>query len=147
MGSFLVVYVNPLTGLFTYFVQCAEQVGIKNLLPEGSVEPFNKRVLHRSTRLNEVETYDFLLAPVCKCHGNEFGPIIYTNFVSVLPTASSRHWQAVPRLPELIRPRQVDRLVPHILEYEGQVGQRVDPVELAAFDERIPYRSRMTTPL
>jgi hypothetical protein len=64
MGAFLVIDRDPFVGDFSNLIQVFKQIGIQDLLPIGSVEPFDKGVLAGFTGLDVSQLNAFVLAPL-----------------------------------------------------------------------------------
>ena len=63
MAPLLVVPALPFFGHATHLAECFEHVAVEHLLAIGSVEAFDKAVLHRSARLDVLQEHAILVSP------------------------------------------------------------------------------------
>ncbi len=64
MRPLVVIFHQPALGNFPCFIQCSEQVKIQDFCPVCPVEPFDKSILCRLTRLDKFELYDMFFGPL-----------------------------------------------------------------------------------
>ena len=64
MGAFFVVNRDPVVCDLTDLIQIFEEIGIQNLVPIGSVEPFNKSVLTWFAGLDVTQFDTFVFTPL-----------------------------------------------------------------------------------
>src|SRR5262249_10696497 len=67
-----------------------EPVLIEALVPEPAIEAFYKAVLHRFSRLNELELDAVLVRPLVESMADELRPIVANDRVRVLPSDRRR---------------------------------------------------------
>jgi hypothetical protein len=76
VGSMLVVVDQPKLCLLAYFGQVPEDMRVEDAAPEASVEAFDETVLHRPSRLDEVELDAFVFCPFRESQSDEFRIIV-----------------------------------------------------------------------
>lgn len=81
MRYLLVVVGQPLFGLFADLAQRAEYVHIQYATPVAAVEAFDKTVLHRTPRLDEIQRDTLALSPLGQGQCNKFRAIVQTQLV------------------------------------------------------------------
>ncbi len=64
MRDLLVVVGKPVFGLFADLAQRAEEMHVQHAAPVAAVEAFDKTVLHRTPRFNEVQGDALTLGPL-----------------------------------------------------------------------------------
>src|SRR5712691_3399804 len=93
MWSFFVVFLHPLRGLLSDFIQALEHKHVEHRFAIAAIEPFNETILHRLARFDELERYAMLLGPVSQRQRNELRPIVQ----SQLERIAARSGYAVKR--------------------------------------------------
>jgi hypothetical protein len=76
MAALLVVPALPFFGHATHLAECFEHVVVKHLLAIGSIEAFDKSVLHESTWLDVLQADAVLVSPLLQRLADELRPIV-----------------------------------------------------------------------
>lgn len=72
-----VVFIQPAFRDFPGFIQRSEQVKIQNFCPARPVEPFDKRILRRLTRLDKFQCHAMLFSQLRKCQRGQFPAVVH----------------------------------------------------------------------
>lgn len=89
MGTLAVVFIQPAFRDFPCFSQRSEQVKIQDFCPVRPVEPFDKRILRRLTRLDKFQCHTMFFSPLRKCQRNQFRAVVHPQFQRIPPV---RHY-------------------------------------------------------
>src|SRR5436190_20525406 len=76
MWPLLVVLLEPHFGLFTYLVQSLKHEHVEHRLAVAAIESFNKAILHRFARFDELERYAMLRGPFSQGQSDELRTVV-----------------------------------------------------------------------
>src|SRR5882757_9265822 len=79
MGSSVIVFLNPIHGQGSYFIQFKEYVCIQDLFSVTTVKSFYKTILHRSAWLNKLKGDLPIAAPPFQILRGVLGSVIHSN--------------------------------------------------------------------
>ena len=76
MWPLFVVLLEPHFGLFTHLVQSLKHEHVEHRLAVVAIESFDKAILHRFARFDELERYLVLLGPVSQRQRDELWTVV-----------------------------------------------------------------------
>src|SRR3977135_3997642 len=76
MWPLFVVLLEPHFGLFTHLVQSLKHEHVEHRLAVAAIESFDKAILHRFARFDELKRYLVLLGPVSQGQRDELRTVV-----------------------------------------------------------------------
>src|SRR5437588_5596290 len=76
MWPLFVVLPQPLFRLFTNFFQALKHEHVEHRFAVTAIEPFDKAILHRLARFDELQGHTMLFGPVSQGHGDELWTVV-----------------------------------------------------------------------
>src|SRR2546425_6282632 len=76
MWPLFVVLFEPLFRLFTNFFQALKHEHVEHRFAVTAIEPFDKAILHRFARFDELQSHAVLLGPLSQSQRDKLGTII-----------------------------------------------------------------------
>src|SRR5260221_5735387 len=76
MWPLFVILPQPHSGLFTHLIQSLKHEHVEHRLAVAAIEPFNKTILHRFARFDELEGHPMLLSPFSERQGDELRTVV-----------------------------------------------------------------------
>lgn len=134
MGTLAVVFIQPAFRDFPCFIQRSEQVKIQYLCPVRPVEPFDKRILRRLTRLDKFQCHNMLFSPLRKCQRDQFRAVVHPQFQRIPPV---RHYPVQHSDHPLRRDIQINF---YCEGFAVKVIHHIEGPETPAADQRIMHK-------
>src|SRR5258707_10726423 len=76
MWPLFVVLLEPLSRLFTNFFQALKHEHVEHRFAVTAIEPFDKAILHRFARFDELQGHTMLFGPVSQGQGDELRTVV-----------------------------------------------------------------------
>src|SRR6266481_7042999 len=90
MWSFFVVLFEPHFRLFPHLVQSLKHEHVEHRLAVAAIESFNKAILHRFARFDELERYAMLLGPFSQGQSDELRTVVCSELEGIAADSGYR---------------------------------------------------------